>query len=447
MPEPSVDFTHGPLRVAENRRFLVHEDGTPFFYLGDTAWELFHRLSREEADRYLTDRAAKGFTVIQAVVLAELDGLHAPNAYGKTPLEDDDPTRPNEAYFSHVDRIVQRAEELGMFVGMLPTWGDKWKKDWGVGPVVFTPENAEAYGELLGARYAEAPVIWILGGDRNPETDEHIAIIRAMARGLARGDGGRHLMTFHPQGGASSSRWFHGEEWLDFNMIQSGHSEKHLPNYRMVAADYARDPIKPTLDGEPRYEDHPVDWKPDEKGWFDDYDVRQAAYWALFAGALGHTYGCHDIWQFHAPGRKPISFARTPWQEALDLPGAAQMGHARRLIESRPFLSRIPDQALLACEEGIGDAHLRATRCAEGRYAMVYVPAADQTVAVHLDPLAGEAANAWWFDPRTGEATPIEQELPARGTREFVSPEQGPDWVLVLDAAERDFPPPGHRES
>src|SRR3954452_7231976 len=91
------------LKVSENRRFLVKEDGSPFFYLGDTAWELFHRLDREEAERYLKDRAAKGFTVIQAVVLAELDGLHSPNPYGHTPLEGDDPARPVEDYFKHVD--------------------------------------------------------------------------------------------------------------------------------------------------------------------------------------------------------------------------------------------------------------------------------------------------------------------------------------------------------
>ena len=79
------------LKVSENRRFLVYEDGRPFFYLGDTAWELFHRLNREEADRYLQDRARKGFTVIQAVALAELDGLDDPNPYGHLPLLDNDP--------------------------------------------------------------------------------------------------------------------------------------------------------------------------------------------------------------------------------------------------------------------------------------------------------------------------------------------------------------------
>ncbi len=111
------------LKVSPNKRFLIYENGRPFFYLGDTAWELFHRLNREEADFYLKDRSKKGFTVIQAVVLAELDGLHVPNPYGNLPLTDDDPARPNEVYFQHVDYIVNCAEKLGIFIGMLPTWG------------------------------------------------------------------------------------------------------------------------------------------------------------------------------------------------------------------------------------------------------------------------------------------------------------------------------------
>ncbi len=100
------------LRVSDNHRFLVHEDGEPFFYLGDTAWELFHRLDREDAALLLQDRAAKRFTVIQAVVLAEYEGLTVPNAYGHLPLLDNDPTRPNEAYFEHVDAIMAQAELL-----------------------------------------------------------------------------------------------------------------------------------------------------------------------------------------------------------------------------------------------------------------------------------------------------------------------------------------------
>ena len=159
------------LRVSDNHRFLVTADGAPFFWLGDTAWELFHRATREDAERYLRNRADRRFTVVQAVALAEFDGLHVPNAYGERPLRDDDPTQPNEAYFAHVDWIVARANELGLYVGFLPTWGDKWNKKWGIGPEIFTPANAETYGAWLGARYRAAGLIWILGGDRPVESD------------------------------------------------------------------------------------------------------------------------------------------------------------------------------------------------------------------------------------------------------------------------------------
>ncbi len=130
------------LRVSDNRRFLVHEDGSPFFYLGDTAWELFHCLNREEVESYLRDRAAKCFTVIQAVVLFEHDGLGSPNAYGHTPLLNNDPVRPQEEFFRHVDWVVDKATELGLYIGMLPSWGDKVNKRWGIGPEIFNPENA-----------------------------------------------------------------------------------------------------------------------------------------------------------------------------------------------------------------------------------------------------------------------------------------------------------------
>ncbi len=230
------------LKISDNHRYLVYEDGRPFFYLGDTAWELFHKLNREEAVRYLEDRARKQYTVIQAVVLAELDGLHTPNPYGHQPLKNDDPTQPNEEYFRDVDFIVKAANQRGLFIGMLPTWGDKWNQKWGKGPVIFNPQNAEAYGEWLGRRYKEASIIWILGGDRPVENDEQKEIIRAMARGLKKGDGGAHLMTFHPMGGSSSSQYFHEDAWLDFNMRQNGHVAEFTGRYDQTLADYQRTP-------------------------------------------------------------------------------------------------------------------------------------------------------------------------------------------------------------
>src|SRR5262245_42769169 len=172
------------LKVSENHRFLVTESGQPFFWLGDTAWELFHRLNREEAERYLKNRAEKGFNVVQAVALAEFDGLTATNAYGHLPLKNNDPLHPVEEYFQHVDWIVGKANALGIYVALLPTWGDKWNKKWGVGPEIFNAQNAEGYGEWLGRRYKEAGIVWVLGGDRPVENETHKEIIRAMARGL-----------------------------------------------------------------------------------------------------------------------------------------------------------------------------------------------------------------------------------------------------------------------
>jgi len=168
---PSVNLSDGPLKVSENKRFLVHANGTPFFWLGDTAWELFHRLDLKEAERYLENRRARGFNVIQAVVLAELDGLGKPNRQGHLPLIDNDPTRPNEAYFKDVDAVVNMAERRGMFIGLLPTWGSHVNGSQQQ-PGIFTPENARHYGEFLAKRYKDKPIIWIIGGDRTVETDQ-----------------------------------------------------------------------------------------------------------------------------------------------------------------------------------------------------------------------------------------------------------------------------------
>lgn len=207
------------LTVHESRRFLMWDNGTPFFYLGDTAWELFHRCNRQEAEMYLKDRASKGFTVIQAVALAELDGLHTPNPYGHTPLIDDDPLKPNEPYWKHVDDMVEMANRMGIFIGMLPTWGDKWNRKWGAGPEIFNPQNARTYGEWIGNRYKGRNIIWILGGDPPVENERHYAILRGMAEGIRAAVGKSQLMSFHPVGQQHSSQYFHHDDWLDFNMV------------------------------------------------------------------------------------------------------------------------------------------------------------------------------------------------------------------------------------
>lgn len=444
----------GHLRVSDNGRFLQFADGRPFFYLGDTAWELLHRLDRDEAGIYLSDRAAKGFTVVQTVALGELDGLSMPNAYGHLPLTDRDPGRPavsedGNDYWSHVDYIIGMANRLGLYIGLLPTWGsychDADKR-------IFDRHNAEAYGEFLGRRYKDAKLIWILGGDRNPETEEQKEVIRAMARGLRRGDEGRHLITYHPTGWCGSAQFFHDEEWLDFNMRQNGH-ESEFESYSKTSEDYGRSPAKPVVDGEPIYEDHPVSFRADKHGHSLASDVRRALYWDLFSGACGHTYGHHSVWQMFDPEKRGgVNNPLMPWREAIGQPGASQMSHARRLIESRPCLTRCPatGYALVAEEiatamPGAGPYRFVATGDEEKSYVMIYVPAG-RKFRVRGEAVDAPRLRGWWFDPRSGRSRSI-GAFANDPVMSFISPTPGEatDWVLVLDDASKGYPAPGKR--
>ncbi len=434
------------LTVSSNNRFLQTKEGKPFFWLGDTAWELFHRLNREEAEMYLKNRADKGFTVIQAVVLAELDGLHDPNPYGEIPLENDDPTKPREAYFQHVDFIIKKAESLGLYIGLLPTWGDKVFKDkWGTGPEIFNVSNAEAYGKWIGNRYKnQKNIIWILGGDRNPRNDSDVAIWNAMANGIAKGVGGndKALMTFHPQPNGledgGSSKWFHNEAWLDVNMFQTGHCRENNVWDRMEVV-YNRKPIKPVLDGETLYEDIPVCFDATNLALASAYDVRKHAYFDLFAGAFGHTYGCNDIWQMYAPHRKPLINAHLPWYAALDLPGASQMSHVRTLIESRPMFDRIPDQTLITDALNAND-HIQATRGND--YLFVY-SAQGKKFNVNTEKISGKELIGYWYSPRDGKSTEI-GKFSKKDKQEFTPPSSGygQDWILVVDDSSKNYAMP-----
>lgn len=438
---PSVDLKHGRLLVSENKRFLVHEDGTPFFYLGDTGWELFHRLNKEETEKYLENRRAKGFTVVQAVVLAELDGLNTPNAEGNKPLIDNNPLKPNEAYFTHVDWAIKKAGEKGIYIGLLPTWGDKVDKRWGVGPVIFNKDNAYKYGQWIGNRYKNFQnIIWITGGDRAGGGDNE-PVWNAMSEGIKSVDR-NHLMTFHPWGEISSSEWFHESSWLDFNMCQTGHGQRSYSIYkRIILRDYDLKPTKPCFDGEPRYEDHPVGWNPDVLGWFNDEDVRQSLYWNLFSGSFGHTYGCHPVWQMKTPAREAIGLARNSWYDVLDLPGAWDLMHARKLLESRPFLSRVPDQSMITNDYYPETDFVVATR-GDG-YAFIYFPTG-WAAEIILDRIGAKSLTAYWYDPHNGESKLI-GTFEGKGARNFIPPSagRGNDWILVLDDTSKGFKAPG----
>ncbi|HZE84313.1 MAG TPA: glycoside hydrolase family 140 protein [Puia sp.] len=447
---PQGNWTHGRLRVSPGGHYLQYEDGTPFFWLGDTGWELFHRLTLPEIADYLDNRAAKGFNVIQAVALAEFDGQRKPNRYGQVPLNGLDPTHPNDAYFTVIDSAIKMAMSRNMFIGLLPTWGDKVTPHWGDGPVLFDSINAYIYGKWIGERYRKFPnIIWILGGDRPAVRDssDWRPIWRRMAQGIIDATDHHCIITYHPWGGSNStSQWIHKEPWLDINMFQSGHGDGHdVACWDLVTRDRALLPVKPTLDGEPNYEDHPVNpwpkWNP-ENGRFRDYDVRKQCYRSVFAGACGVTYGHHAVWQFMSALYETINYPDRGWINAMDRPGAFQVGYLRSLMESRPMAGRIPDPSLVVQGQGEKGEHIEAFRAADNSYAMIYLPVG-KTITVNTTFIPGQKILACWFNPRNATAQKIGL-IDNSSSHAFTTPSLGleNDWVLILDDAQKNYPYP-----
>jgi hypothetical protein len=448
------------MNVSPNRRYL-EQDGTPFFYLADTSWKLLTVPTEEEADLYLRTRKEQGFTVVMPVIATEITRGEEDEI---SPFVDRDPFRPNEDYFARVDRIIRRANELGLWAAILPTWGSLVGGNDRDTPIL-DERSARRYGEYVGRRYRDANVIWVNGGDRNVRDEQVTATWRALAEGLKAGDdSGKHVMTFHPPGmrpepkdSGTSSRWFHHDAWLDFNMLQTGLRFQEEDQCERYLAEYAREPTKPFVEGETRYENSPRNFgMPTPTGpKIRAHHVRQSAYYAMLCGALGHTYGCRDVWSFYVPSdRPPTRAVDMHWKEALRLPGAEQLRHWRRLFESYPWYRLVPDLptntssvgtigggrtegalVTMGSWDGSGNIRTPAAISDDASFALVYLPL-QMPVWVDLSkvqPGPNGAVDALWFDPRTGEERPIKRHH-ERGEVRFFPPggETEPDWVLIL---------------
>jgi len=426
------------LKVSANGRYFVDQDGKPFFYLGDTCWLLFQRLNRDEVEEYLKDRAAKGFTVIQAYVIRGLGKRHPDgniSLLGESPFIDRDPTKPNEAFFKNMDHVINRANELGLVMALVTA------KSWHVNKhpeKVFNEKNAYTFGRFLGERYKNNAVMWYSGGDSAPGSDEAVWV--AMAKGVKDGSGGSHLVSYHGNGHSSSSFWFHKAAWLDFNSIQSGHGWA-AKTYRFIDKDYGLKPAKPTVDMEPPYENHPTGSKTPR---IDSHQVRKAAYWNMLAGAAGHGYGALDLFWLYKDSDGPFpKNGFQSWRKAMAYEGSRQVGFMRRLFELRPWYKLVPDQSVIAAGQGEGEDLVRAARAQDGSFVIAYLPTG-KAVSIKMDKISGKIVKGQWYDPRKGTWRKI-GEYPNSGNRDFVPPSQGEreDWILVLEDAAKGFPTAG----
>lgn len=441
-----IPWENGKLKVDATHRYLQHENGSPFFWLGETGWLLPQRLDQAEAEYYLEQCKRKGYNVVQ---IQTMNGVPSMNAYGQQSLIDGFNFKNIDrkgvyGYWDHMDYIVRTAARKGIYIGMVCIWGTPVSKG------SMSVEEAKAYGKFLGERYKDDPnIIWLIGGDIRG--DVKTAEWNALAESIRKVDP-NHLMTFHPRGRTTSATWFNDAPWLDFNMFQSGHrrygqrmGDGEYPieenteedNWRFVESSMACQPMKPVIDGEPSYEGIPQGLHdPDETRW-QDYDVRRYAYWAVFAGAFGHTYGNNSIMQMLKPGMGAAYGATEPWYDALKNPGFGQMQYLKKLMLAFPYFERVPDQSIIAGENGVRYDRLIATRGND--YLLVY-NYTNRPMEIDLTRISGAKKKAWWYSPVDGsleEAGEFDNQV-TRFQHDSAYG-AGNDRVLIVTDAAKDY--------
>ena len=407
-------WDNGKLRVSDNQRFLQFENGKPFFWQGETAWLMPERLNRDEVEYYLKTCHEAGYNMVQVQVLNAVPsynvyGMPSHDKQGKLTGTQSSPLNNClYTYWDHMDYIVDAASRNGIYIGMVCIWGGLVKGG------KLSVEQAREYGAFLAKRYKDRPnIIWIIGGDIQgnikPEVWEELATT------IKRTDK-NHLMTFHPRGRHSSAQWWSKAKWIDFHTFQSGHrrygqrmGSKDYPipdnteedNWMYVDTTWAYKPIKPVLDDEPSYEEIPQGLHDGDEPYWKACDVRRYAYWSVFAGSCGHTYGHNAIMQFYREGLPPAYHCKKTWTEALKDPGFNQMKHLKHLMLALPYFERIPDQSIVA-DNGKQYERLAATRGND--YLLVY-NYTGRDMKIDLRKISGEKKKVWWMNASTGLLT------------------------------------------
>lgn len=451
------------LQVDKTKTYLQTKGGKPFFWMGDTGWKLFHRLSREEAVQYLETRKAQNFNVIFAVAFEEVTGPLRKNYYGDEPFKNlntlaFDTTPGNDFldataydYWDHVDYIIKEAAKRDIYIALLFTWGDKLVTRAGETLLFSNAAIAYKYAKQLTQRYKnQKNIIWVLGGDRpametalvdgKVKMVDYRPVWRGMVKAIKEVHGKDVFIAYHP--GWHTSEYFKAADgWLSINAIQSGHANREFKIWDSVRVDLKTLPKRPFMDMEPCYEDHPVNpwdgkWTRGERGYFNDYDVRARIYRGVFAGGCGAVYGHHQVWQFLDTARhRPIFVGDTiiNWKQAILSPGAYQMQYLKELMYAHNDFNRIEDSLLIASDRGSDYKDIIiATRNKNATYAMIYLPQ-PKAIKVNLNRLKKGTKKITWFNPVTGKKTALPQKYDS-GIKTFTPPDANQkDWVLMID--------------
>ena len=399
---PGASQTSGNsfIRISADGRYFIDQNDRPFFWQGDTEWELFHLFTVPEARALLLERKNQGFNVIQVMVTGvypewgQMQGMRPWE--GMQAWQDNNPLTPDENYFKRTDSIVAIAEEYGIMIVM----GIYHARDNDEGRI--NTRNAKAWAKWLANRYKHSKnIIWSMYPHADPSSQP---VVRATVQGILEGDGGTHLITMHPDPSPTSSSFMHTEFWLSFNTLQTWSCD--LMNYDMVMADYERRPVKPVVDGEARYED--------EDGTT-PFEVRRAGYWSCLAGGF-YSYGHGNNWK-----------SPRTWRNWYNSPGARQMVILGDLFRSIEWWELIPDQSVFA-DWIYGNV---AARSKEGDLILAYLTKKD-TVTIKMDYItASGTATGWWIDPQTGNRTKT-GTYDVSGNQTFVPPAGWQDAVLLI---------------
>ncbi len=422
----------GAPRLSANRRHFVQADGTPWFWLSDTAWNGALLSTTEEWKTYIADRAAKKFTAVQFVMTQWRAGRK--DEKGQSAFAVSDHLSINPEFFRRMDAKFDALNEQGVVAAPVLLWAlaSRDKESPGVS---LPDDQAALLAGYMVARYGAHHTIWILAGD-GEYRGAHAARWKKIGSTVFPQGRARKLVTIHPGGMRDPWPEYKDEHWLDFFMYQSGHgsdARKWRWNATQGPAEgWKIEPPHPVIDGEPNYEGH-LSYQ--GRKVIDDKTVRRAAYYSLLGGPVaGVTYGAHGIWFWSRKPEVPLDHANTgvalPWNECLEYPGAKQMRVMREIFDSMKWWELRPDRSLLAedtVDEGFTN-YIMPARSEKGDAALIYLPA-NPYVKLNLTGFK-KAVTANWINPATGKRTPA-GKLQPKAALELKSPGPG-DWLLAL---------------